>query len=70
MSVKEEIETWQKNCHFCHKTINYFKVPLKPVVGSFNKKVVYHQDCYEQLVLNFGTEEQRQDYFKMMKEGT
>lgn len=65
-----EVDKWLKNCHFCHKPINYKEIFLKKqkTVGSFDKKTVYHEKCYEDLVLNFGTEEQRQDYFKMKEE--
>lgn len=54
-------EEWLKTCHFCHKPIKF----LEKKVGSLKKKIVYHEKCYEDIVLNFGTEKERQDYFKM-----
>ena len=69
-NTEQEMEEWLKNCHFCHKPIDYKMVYLSgaAVVGSFDKKTVYHQECYESIVLNFGNEKQRQDYFKMMED--
>ncbi len=58
-----EVEEWLKTCHFCHKPI-YYGIGME-LIGSYKKKIAYHEHCYESHVLNFGTEAQRQDYFKM-----
>jgi len=57
-------ETWLETCHFCHEPL----ILGQKLVGSLEKKVAYHEHCYESMVLNFGTEAQRQDYFKMREE--
>lgn len=69
MSLKEKLEyreEWLKTCKLCHKLL---KLGEK-LVGSIEKQVAYHEKCYEHVVLNFGNEAERQDYFKMMKGGT
>lgn len=59
-----ETEKWLKECKLCHKSINLGD----KLVGSIEKKVAYHFQCYEMVVLNFGSEHHRQEYFKIMEE--
>lgn len=63
MEINNELN-WIKYCQFCRKPIDL----KQETIGSIQKKMVYHKDCYENKVLNFGTEAQRQDYFKMRED--